>query len=278
VFAHHLDYVLSDIDLACQELAMFRDAGGSSLVEVTTPDLGRRPDFLVEVSRRTGVHVVMSTGRYVEPFYEEALWRRTTNDIADEFVRDIEDGVDGVRAAVIGEIGVNGTFITPAEERVHRAAARAHVRTGAPITTHAALSPVGLDQLALFDEEGVDLRRVAIGHCDTYGDVDHLEAILARGAFVEFDLIQGASEWDTTRQVRLVAELVGRGHMEQTLLSQDICTRSSLVAYGGNGYAYLVRSFVPRLREAGLSDEQVAILLVSNPRRLLTGEGPIDPR
>lgn len=276
VFHHHLDFVLSDVDLACHELALFKEAGGGTIFEVTTPDLGRRPEVLIEVSRRTGVHVIMSTGRYLEPFYEPDIWRRSVSSVTDEFVAEIEEGIDGVRASVIGEIGVNAYHITPAEERIHRAAARAHLRTGAPITTHAALSPVGLDQLELFREEGVDLRRVAIGHCDTYSELDHLEAVLKEGSFVEFDLIQGLSEWDTRRQLGSVTELIARGYLEQILLSQDVCARSHLVAYGGNGYAYLLTGFVPLLREAGVDDEQLEILLVHNPRRLLTGEAPFD--
>jgi predicted metal-dependent phosphotriesterase family hydrolase len=268
---HHIDAVLSDVDLAVEEAERYRDAGGRTIVEVTTKDLGRRPEFLVEVATRTGLHVLMGTGRYIEPSYEPEIWRRSVDDIADEFVDDLERGIDGVRAAVIGEIGVGTYHISPAEERVHRAAARAHRRTGAPITTHAALSPVGLDQLDLFEEEGVDLRRVAIGHCDTYGEIDHLEAIAVRGAFVEFDLIHGISDWETKRQVRLVTELISRGYLEQVLLSQDVCARSHLVAYGGTGYANLLIAFVPELRGAGLSDEQVDALLVRNPRRLLTG-------
>jgi phosphotriesterase-related protein len=220
----------------------------------------------------------MSTGRYLESFYEPELWERSTRDIAQEFVREIEQGVDGIRAAVIGEIGVQGRYMSPAEERVHRAAARAQASTGAPITTHAALSPVGLDQLEIFREEGADLRRVAIGHCDTFPHLDYHEAIVKQGAFVEFDTIRGRAEWESQQQVSMVVDLVGRGHLEQILLSHDVCARSDLVAYGGPGYAYLLTGFVPLLRAGGLSEEQVDTILIRNPLRLLTGEDPPSPR
>jgi len=253
------------------ELVAFRDLGGETLVDVTPPDLGRNPQLLANISRDTGVNIVMGMGRYREPFYEKRIWETATRALAEEFVREALEGVDGILPGIIGEIGVHGYQMSPVEERVHRAAARAQVESGLSITTHAVESTVGLVQLDVFEEEHVDLTRVAIGHCDSYPNIEYYEAILSRGAYVEFDLIRGQYERDTIQQQTLVLELIARGHLRKILLSQDVCCRENLRAYGGNGYAYILESFGPRLVNEGLTQDELDTMLVENPRDFLTG-------
>ena len=265
-------FLLHDLDLVVAELAHFSAAGGQTIVEVTTADMGRDPQGLAEISRRTGINVVMSTGRYREPFYEESFNRTPTKELAAIFVDEITMGVHGVKAGIIGEIGTHEPFISPAEERVHRAAARAHLATGVAITTHANASPVGLQQLDLFQDEGVDLRRVVIGHCDTYPFLDYHRAILKHGAYVQYDTVRGNFEYETQRQIDQLLTLIAEGHIAQLLIAQDIALSRFYKAYGGRGFDFIATEFVERLRVAGLSQEQIDTLTVLNPRRMLTGE------
>jgi phosphotriesterase-related protein len=152
--------------------------------------------------------------------------------------------------------------------------ARAARRTGAAITTHAVQSAVGLDQLDVFEAEGADLGRVVIGHADSNPDPAYYRKIVERGATVEFDFLGMAftplERHGEGRLVELVCDLLAAGHAQNILLSQDVCHDSQLVRYGGNGYAYLAASFLPRLREAGVSDAEIETITVANPRRLLT--------
>ena len=265
-------FLLHDLELVVAELAHFTSAGGSTMVDVTTPDMGRDPKGLVEISRQTGINVVMSTGRYRHPFYEESLDRTPTVELAAMFISEIEQGVDGVKAGIIGEIGTHEPFVSAAEERVHRAAARAHLATGVTISTHANASPVGLAQLDLFEDEGVDLRRVVIGHCDTYPFLDYHRAILDRGAYVQYDTIRGNFEFETRRQIDQLLTLISEGHIGRLLLAQDLAVTRFYKAYGGRGFDFIVTEFVERLRAAGLSQEQIDILTILNPRHMLSGE------
>jgi predicted metal-dependent phosphotriesterase family hydrolase len=157
---------------------------------------------------------------------------------------------------------------------VHRAVARAARRTGLAITTHAVLSPVGLDQLRIFESEGADPARVVIGHADSYPSLDHYLAIMERGASVEFDFLgmsfSAAERHGEGRIVTLLTELLARGHIDRVLLSQDVCHDSQLRHYDGNGYTYLATTFLPRLRSAGVSEPEIETMTVVNPRRLLT--------
>jgi len=266
--------VLNDVPLAIDELRHFSRAGGRTVVEVTNRGLGRDPLALRTVARETGLNVVMGCGWYREPFYDRSVYERTTNEIASEIVADITEGVDGtgIRAGIIGEIGADLHFVSPAEERVLRAAARAHQRTGTTITTHGVRSPVGLAQLDILEDEGIELRRVIIGHCDFYPHPDYHEAVARRGAYVQFDSIgRGFIEWDVRQRLDWVMRLVQKGYLRQILLSHDVCMKPHLRTYGGQGYDFVLSGFVPLLQQAGLDREQIHTLTVENPRRALTG-------
>jgi phosphotriesterase-related protein len=267
-----------DEPLILEELSAYREAGGRGLVDLTPPGVGRDPGWLAGLSRASGLHIIMGCGWYREAYYPAELLvdRRSVDDLADELVREATDGVGetGIRPGIIGEIGTDKPWVTAREERVHRAAARAARRTGLAITTHAVLSPVGLAQLRIFEEEGADPTRVVIGHADSYPHLDHHLAIVERGASVEFDFLgmtfTPAERHGEGRIVELLCDLLSRGHGERILLSQDVCHDSQLTHHGGNGFAYLARTFLPRLREAGVSDAEIETMTVANPRRLLT--------
>ncbi len=265
---------LNDEDLACQELRALRSAGGRTLVDLTLDEIGRDPAALRRVSRATGISIVMGCGHYRDPYLDRDWFDRTPVDaIADELVTEITEGVGGtgIRAGIIGEIGADRRYISAAEERSFRAAARAHVRTGVTISTHAARWPVGTAQLQLLAEEGVDPRRVIVGHTDSVPIPGYHLALVRQGCYVSFDSIGTGSPHDTRRAVDHVLALVRAGFGGQILLSQDVCLRDHLRAHGGCGYGFLLTDFLPRLTAAGLDREQVRSFVTDNPRAALAG-------
>lgn len=267
-----------DEPVILDELAGYRATGGSGLVDLTLPGVGRDPRWLHQLAEASGLHLVMGCGWYRAAYYppEARIDRRSVDDLADELVGEYLDGVGptGVRPGIIGEIGTDKPWVSALEERVHRAAARAASRTGLAITTHAVMSAVGLVQLRLFEEERADLSRIVIGHADSYPVLDHYLEIVRRGANLEFDFLgmsfTPAERHGEGRIVELVCELLAGGHAERILLSQDVCHDSQLTRYEGRGYVYLAQSFLPRLRAAGVSDGEIETMTILNPRRLLT--------
>lgn len=267
-----------DEPVILDELARFRAAGGTCLVDLTLPGVGRDPTWLMGVAKASGLDIVMGCGWYRTAYYppEARIDRRTADDLADELVREFETGVDetGVRPGIIGEIGTDKPWVSALEERVHRAAARASARTGMAITTHSVMSAVGIAQLRIFEEEGADPSRVVVGHADSYPDLDHYLEIVRRGANLEFDFLgmsfSPIERLGEGRVVELLCALLARGHADRILLSQDVCHDAQLTRYEGQGYAYLAESFLPRLRSAGVSGDEIETMTVRNPRRLLT--------
>jgi phosphotriesterase-related protein len=273
-----LDGILNDEALAIEELNAYRSAGGQSIFDLTNIGLRRDPSAIRRISEATDVHIVMGCGWYRQPFYpaEELIDRTSTHALADRLSREIEHGLDGtdVRPGIIGEIGSHKDFVSAQEERVFRAAGRAAARSGLAVTTHSVASPVGLEHLRILCEEGADPTRIAIGHCDSYLNLEYHEAILRQGAFVQFDNIGYKLPVVASPEhqlIRVLVELVRRDWARQLLLSQDVCHRSHLKAYDGNGYDYLIRCFLPKLRQAGVDDEAIALMTVANPRRLVAG-------
>ena len=261
-----------------EELAAYKALGGGTLVDVTPIGIGRDLARLARLSQATGLHIVAGAGWYRQAYYpaEARIDRRSIDDLADEIVQEFVEGP--VRPGIIGEIGTDKPWVTAQEERVFRAAARAALRTGASVTTHAVQSDVGLAQLAILEDEGLDPARIVIGHCDSHPRIEHWREIVRRGAHVEADFL-GMSFTPLERAgepkvVELISTLLNEGFEKQILLSQDVCHDSQLASYGGNGYTYLQKSFLPRLVEAGVNAATIKTITVENPARLLTLRTP----
>ncbi|HEX7197331.1 MAG TPA: phosphotriesterase-related protein [Candidatus Limnocylindria bacterium] len=265
-----------DDDLIIEELRDYRRRGGGTLVDLTLPGVGRDPDRLRRLAGASGVNIVMGTGWYREAYYppEAIIDRRSVDDLAAEMVSELEHGVagSGIRPGIIGEIGTDKPWVSAREERVHRAAARAARQTGLAITTHGVQSNVGLAQLAIFTQEGVDPARVVIGHADSYHDLDFYLEVLAAGANLQFDFLGhrfGVEEALEPRLVETIVELLERGFAPQLLLSQDVCHNRQLKANGGFGYVYLQQHFLPTLRTAAVGEGEIRQMTIDNPARIL---------
>jgi phosphotriesterase-related protein len=269
-----------------EELGAYAAAGGRALVDLTLDGIGRDLTRLARISETTKLHIIGGAGWYRTAYYpaESRIDARGTDDLADEIVREFVDGVPGphgaaapngrVRPGIIGEIGTDKPWVTAQEERVFRAAARAAKRTGAAVTTHAVQSDVGLAQLTILEDEGLDPARVVIGHCDSYPRIDHWREIVRRGATLEADFL-GMSFTPLERAgepkvIELLTTLINEGFASQIMLSQDVCHDSQLLSYGGNGYTYLQKTFLPRLAAAGVDAATIEQITVKNPARVLT--------
>ncbi|MBI3979541.1 MAG: phosphotriesterase-related protein [Chloroflexi bacterium] len=269
--SRQIDGLLNDEGLAIEELAAFKAAGGQTVVDVTNRGLGRDPLAIKRIALATGVNVVMGCGWYRQPYYDDAIDQMSTRALAEDMVRDLTKGVDGTgaRAGIIGEIGADKHYISAQEERMLRAAALAHRQTGAAITTHAVGYPLGLEQLDVLEDSGVDPRRVIVGHCDTYLNLDYHEAIIRRGAYVQYDTFGKTYVCSDERRLAVLLELLRRGHASRILLSLDVCWRRNLHAYGGPGYDYLAAQIIPALRKAGVGEDQIQMMTVENPAQVL---------
>jgi 5-phospho-D-xylono-1,4-lactonase len=265
------DFTMLSEASAEKELKLFKLAGGQAIVEMSPADDNRRPGQLRDLSQRTGVHIVMTTGLHKESFSGHFTKNATVEELTGWFVGDVEVGVNGteVHAGVIkGATSLN--TITEGEEKVLRAAARAHLRTGAPISTHTQNGTMGLEQLAIFREEGVDLSRVAIGHVDRKLEYDYHKLMLDMGAYLIYDQISKEKYVPDSARVSMLVRLVDEGYANRIMLAGDFGRASYWTSNGGGpGLTYILWRFVPWLHSEGVSVEATRTMLVDNSARFL---------
>lgn len=266
-FKNNLDCRLDQYDLICQEMKDLRALGVSNIIEMTNRYMGRNPQFMLDLMRDTGINVVACTGYYQDAFFPEHVAARSVEQLAQEMVDEIVIGIDGteLKAGIIAEIGSSEGVITPLEEKVFIAAARAHIETGRPISTHTSFSTMGVEQLVLLQAHGVDLSRVTVGHCDLKDNLDNILRMIELGAYVQFDTIGKNNYYPDEKRIAMLHAIRDRGLLSHVMLSMDITRRSHLKANGGNGYDYLLTTFIPQLRQSGFSQADVDTMLRDNP-------------
>lgn len=280
--AHRDNCVQYDVDEAAEEVVRYREAGGASMVDCSCYGIERDPLVELEVSKRTGIQIIMATGFYIQGSCSE-VETLNRDEKAALFVREITRGVadTGIRAGVIGEIGVSEGF--PAcEQETLAAAGRAQAKTGAAILVHQpGLVKAGHDILDIIEENGGDLEKTDLCHCDPLcADIEYLTRLLDRGATLSFDQF-GLECWikiagykglwlpRDIERVRAIGRLCELGYSRQLVLSQDLCFKTSYVKYGGGGYAHVLEDILPIMRAEGIRERAIRRMLVENPARLL---------
>ena len=264
---------------AVDRLKELKDLGLQSFVDPCPMDIGRDVNFMAEVAEASGVRIVCATGLYKEDLGNTAYFKqRSVDEIAEVYSSEITKGVGstGIKAGII-KCATGKGQVTKYEENCLRAAARAHVRTGAPITTHTEDGTMGREQLDIFASEGVDLQRVIIGHSCGSADLGYHRDMLDRGCFLGFDRF--GLDFLHPDKLRLAAliGLLGVGYEKQIVLSHD-----SVWCWLGRGLdlppetaklvenwkpTHVFQNIVPALKRAGVSEEKIRAMLVDNPRR-----------
>lgn len=268
------DLVLDSEQAAIREMNWFKEAGGRSLVEMSTPDYGRNATGLQRVSQASGVHIISATGYNKEKFSAPFLQNAGVDELAERFIREVQVGMDGtgIRAGVI-KASSSLNSLSPLAEKLFRAAARAHLATGAPVSTHTEAGTMALEQVELLASEGVRPERVIIGHMDRRLDWDYHLKLVETGAYLGFDQLSKEKYFPDRQRIDFIQRLIEAGYGKQIVLSGDLARRSYLPGYGtggGPGFTYILWRFIPWLREAGVSQAAIEDLILHNPARALS--------
>lgn len=254
-----------------EEVVGLQASGCNLIVEVSNIGMGRDALGMLEITQRTGMAIIASTGFYKECFYPSYVFESSAESLSEIFIHDIEVGMDGtsIKAGLIAEIGTSLNEITATEEVVFHAAIIAHQATGAPISTHCEIGTMGIQQLALFEKYGANISKISFGHQDLNVDINEQIELLRSGAFIQFDTI-GKNNYrtDEDRALNLV-RLLEDGFENSLMLSCDITRKSHLRQHGGHGYNHLFENFIPKLRGYGVTDIILEKMLMVNPRNFL---------
>jgi len=280
------------VDDAVQKLNELKAAGVDTIVDPTVIGLGRYIPRIQKVCAQTDINVVVATGLYTYndlPFYFSLRGPGTLlngpEPMLDMFVRDIEEGIagTGVRAGIL-KCATDAHGMTPGCERVIRAVAQAHRRTGVPITTHTDVhNKSGLDQQRILREEGVDLSRVIIGHSGDSTDLDYLQQLVDNGSYIGMDRFGIDVYLPTEQRVDTIVELCRRGHANRMVLSHDascwldwvepVSEELRQVMSPNWNYLHISRDVIPMLLERGVSQADVDQMMLHNPRDIFSVQG-----
>lgn len=274
---------------AVARLNELKSRGVDTIVDLTVLGLGRYLPRIARIAEQTDLNIVVATGLYTYndvPFHFSLHGPGTELDgpetMTDMFVRDIEHGIadTGIKAAVL-KCATDKPGITAGVDRVLRAVAQAHRRTGAPISTHThAASRRGLEQQRVFTEEGVDLSRVVIGHCGDTTDIGYLEQLIANGSYLGMDRFGVDTFLPFEDRVNTVARMCELGYAERMVLSHDAhCYFDWLpeqfveATLPNWHYLHIHDDVIPALTQRGVTEHQLATMLVDNPRRIFETQG-----
>ena len=275
---------LDDRQAAISEFHKLKKAGFNLVADATTEDFGRDPDFLKELSFKTGVYIVAGCGSYTDVSVTSERKAQTVAQMRQRILDDLLIGMDGtdIKAGMIGEVG-SSEEMTEAEYKFIQAAAEAQSETGFGMHIHACLwNREGLKALDHAIACGADAKKICVDHSDVLLDEGYMMGILERGAYVEFDnfgkeyyvdrwnrnLLKGSFAYDKER-VQMLKKLIDRGYVNQLLITNDICLKSMLHNYGGWGYDHIGVNVLPMMEDYGITPEQIDTITRVNPIRFL---------
>ncbi len=281
--ANRDDYVYDDIEMMLAEVAPFKAAGGSAIVEVTPHGLFRQAAGLRTISERSGVHVVMGCSWYVADSHPEDMAGRSEEILTAEIVADVLDGVDGtsICAGIIGEAGCSWP-VTDNEKKVLRASARAQALTGAALTIHPGRhEDAPLEIIGIVEQADADLSRTIICHLErTIFGKPAMKRLAATGCILELDLFGHEYSYyppaphiampNDRQRLAWLQWLIAEGHGHQIVIAHDNDNKHYLESFGGCGYAHIQRNMVPAMHRLGFAEADIDAILVGTPRRLLT--------
>ena len=280
-YSNRSNLTLMDLNTAIGEVRRYSEVGGGAIVDATTKEIGRNPGALAQMSRESGVHIIMGAGFYIAAVHPEDMDERSVDDLAREIIGDIVDGVEGsgVRAGIIGEIGCTWP-LAPNERKSLSAAVIAQGETGAAILIHPGRHPEApLEILEVLANGGAEISRVIMGHLDrTVFDFEALQGIAASGCFLEWDLFGNEGSYyplaeidmpSDAQRLGFIRRIADAGYSDRIVIGQDVCTKHRLVKYGGHGYGHILENIVPKMRRKGFSEDVIRAITVGNPARIL---------
>ena len=275
----HLYDEAAEWDAAISDANAVRGHGVQTVVEPSVMFLNREAAFSKRVADESGLNVILATGVYTYDHLPQVLMNRTEDQLAEVFVHDIEQGIQGtgIKAGFI-KCAADEPGVTANIEKVHRAAARASLQTGRPIMAHSRpASGTGPEQMRIFTEEGVDPSNVQIAHTGDSDDLDYIERLLDTGCWIGMDRYGLEIFLPAVKRQEIVLALLERGFADRMFLSQDWCStldyftpelEEQLVPVAAPHWSmtYLFEQIIPELKERGMTDDQLNQMMVENPK------------
>lgn len=265
------------------EMATYKKFGGGTIVENSTKGLNRNVNFMRELSKNHGVHIIAGTGYYVNAAQDKQTLKESVEEMADFMAKELTVGSEecaDIKCGIIGEIGCSWPLYD-FERRVIKATGETQSATGCPVMFHPGRHHEAPEEiLRLYSEAGGSVSKMVIGHLDrTIHELDALLEFASLGSFCEYDLfgietshyaLNPAVDMPSDAQrIARIRHLIDNGFGEKILLAHDIHTKHRLVAFGGHGFTHIFNNVVPKMLDRGITQDAIDRMLIHNPKNWL---------
>jgi phosphotriesterase-related protein len=259
---------------AVAKLQRLRDGGIRTLVDPTVLGLGRNIERIQRINADVDLNIVVASGVYAFLELPNFLSPRSDDAIGGLFVRELTEGINdtGVRAAFL-KCAVEHHGLIGDVPRILRIIAAAATETGAPVMVHTnAGARTGLLALGALTEAGVDPSRIVIAHAGDSNDLAYLRAIADTGAWLGFDRFGIEHFNPTADRIRTLLALLAEGYADHIHLSHDAAcfydfmAQNPFFADERPDYLLISQEILPRLREAGVTQDVIDQMMVANPQ------------
>jgi phosphotriesterase-related protein len=249
-----------------------KNLGCQTFVECTPSFIGKDAALVKRLSEATGLSMLTNTGYYgaADDRYVPAhAYTESADALSDRWRRELEEGIEdtGVRPGLI-KIGVDRASLSQIDEKLVRAAARTHLKTGLTIMSHTGFGIPAHEEIAVLKEEGVDASAWIWTHAQNEKDNEQHKKAAEAGAWVAFDGVN-ANENALARDLGHLKAMKAYGLLGQVLLSHDAGWYRPGEPGGGKFRPFidLFKTILPALRENGFSQDEIDLMTLDNPKR-----------
>lgn len=265
-------------EVAINELKLYKNFGGNSIVDCTPDEIGRNPEKLKRISEISGINIVMGCGHYYHKTHSQKTKNSSIKDFVEEMRKDLTIGACGtdIKAGLIGEVGTSAT-ISDSERKVVHAAGIVSGELDKAVHVHTDLyTENGYEIVKILTSEGAKTNRICIDHIDVLIRPEYIYGLLDLGVYIEFDNFgkefyvgkERRFAYDLER-VKMLKEIIKKGYENQVLITNDICLKTMLTTYGGNGYAHILSTVKYMLFEEGVSEKIYDKIMTDNVAKFL---------
>ena len=273
--------LIDDPQKSTQEAIQLIKAGGSLIVDAQPGGCNRMESMLLSISIHSGLHIVSSCGFHKLSFYPENHWIFQIDEHAlslfflEELTHGMFQNIDhdfnpffspdcdrsnqtSIRAGIV-KMALDRENLSPRYRTLFTAGANAAIQANVPAMIHIETDS---DPIALFHflkNLGLSPSKMIFCHMDrAIADLSIHEKLLQEGVYLEYDTIGRFKYHSDLREIKIFQHMIAAGFEKQLLFSLDT-TRARLKSYDPSaiGLDYLLTTFVPLMKEHGITDRQI---------------------
>lgn len=269
------------VEAAVKSFNKLKKYGVSTIVDGAVPNIGRDVSIDKEVSDRTGLNFIVSSGFYYQK--ELYLQYRTEDQIYNLLNGEVKHGIGNTNIKPnIMKVASEDEGLTDYLKKIHRATGRVAAENNIPIFCHHNPdTKSGLDIINTLEEVGVSPNKIIIGHAGDTNDLDYLINILNKGVYIGMDRFGYCDVSNNLiNRVDTLVKLISKGYEKQLILSHDLSVFMGLYDNWDESfiknelfnpkvdYTFIFKQVIPKLKKLGVNSEKIQIMLKDNPQSI----------